>query len=100
MVSENRDPRRLDAIRSLSCCQCGARPRSEAAHSNFGVHGKGKAIKADDKYTIPLCHGCHSDLDQNLLQQTRQQQLDWFERKLKFINEVLDDQAKGETSIF
>ncbi|AGH57494.1 hypothetical protein PSYG_00033 [Psychrobacter phage pOW20-A] len=96
----NRDSKRLDAIRALSCCQCGASPRSQAAHSNFGAHGKGKGVKADDKYTIPLCHECHSSLDQNLLQQTRQQQLDWFNNKLAFIDEVLDDIEKGETSIF
>ena len=95
-----RDNKRLELIRSLPCCQCGASPRSQAAHSNFGIHGKCKGIKADDRYTIPLCHSCHASLDQNLNQQTRQQQLDWFNRKLKFIDEVLDDQAKGETSIF
>lgn len=95
-----RDNKRLELIRSLPCCQCGASPRSQAAHSNFGIHGKGKGIKADDRYTIPLCHSCHADLDRNLSQQTRQQQLDWFLKKLKFINEVLDDEAKGETSIF
>lgn len=95
-----RDPKRLELIRSLPCCQCGASPRSQAAHSNFGIHGKGKGIKSDDKYTIPLCLSCHANLDQNLSQQTRQQQLDWFLKKLKFINEVLDDEAKGETSIF
>ena len=95
-----RDNERLELIRSLPCCQCGASPRSQAAHSNFGIHGKGKGVKADDCYTIPLCHSCHADLDQNLSQQTRQQQLDWFNRKLKFIDGVLNDQAKGETSIF
>lgn len=96
----NRDSKRLDAIRALPCAQCGASPRSQAAHSNFGIHGKGKGIKADDAYTIPLCHSCHANLDQNLSQQTRQQQLDWFNKKLAFIDEVLDDQAKDETSIF
>lgn len=96
----NRDAKRLSAIRLLPCVECGASPRSQAAHSNFGIHGKGKALKADDKYTIPLCHECHSSLDQNLSQQTRQQQLDWFNNKLAFINEVLDDIEKGETSIF
>lgn len=95
-----RDNKRLEQVRSLPCCQCGASPRSQAAHSNFGIHGKGKGIKADDRYTLPLCHECHADLDQNLSQQTRQQQLDWFERKLKFIDEVLNDQSKGEASVF
>lgn len=95
-----RDNKRLDAIRSLPCCQCGASPRSQAAHSNFGIHGKGKGIKADDRYTIPLCYECHASLDQNLSQQTRQQQLDWFNRKLKFIDEVLNDQSKDEAPLF
>jgi transposase-like protein len=96
----NRDSKRLDAIRSLPCCQCGASPRSQAAHSNFSAHGKGKGIKADDRYTIPLCHSCHSSLDQNLSQQTRQQQLDWFLKKLNFINEVLNDIEQDEATLF
>lgn len=96
----NRNPKRLELIRSLPCCECGLPPRSEAAHSNFGEHGKGKALKADDKYTIPLCRSCHGQFDQNLSQRTRQQQMDWFNRKLKFIDEVLNDQSKDENCIF
>ena len=96
----NRDNKRLDAIRALPCCQCGSSPRSQAAHSNFGIHGKGKGIKASDEYTIPLCVVCHQNLDQNLSQQTRQQQLDWFNRKLKFIDEVLNDIEKDEAPLF
>ena len=95
-----RDNDRLKAIRKMICCECGADAPSQAAHSNFMCHGKGRGIKADDRYTLPLCHKCHADLDQNLSQQTRQQQLDWFNRKLEFVNEVLDDIEKDETSIF
>lgn len=95
-----RDNKRLELIRSLPCCQCGVSPRSQAAHSNFGIHGKGKGVKADDKYTLPMCHKCHANLDQNLSQQTRQQQLDWFLKKLKFIDEVLNDQSKDEAPLF
>lgn len=96
----NSDPKRLEKIRLMICCACGADAPSQAAHSNFGIHGKAKGMKADDRYTLPLCQKCHSDLDQNLLQQTRQQQMDWFNKKLAFIDEVLNDEAKGETSIF
>lgn len=85
----NRDKQRLDAIRALCCCECGASPRSQAAHSNFGIHGKGKGIKASDEYTIPLCASCHQKFDQNLSQQTRQQQMDWFNEKLESTNETL-----------
>ncbi|WP_296137555.1 hypothetical protein [Psychrobacter sp. B29-1] len=85
----SRDSKRLEKIRSLPCCQCGATPRSQAAHSNFGIHGKGKGIKADDRYTIPLCVTCHQGLDQNLSQQTRHQQLEWFNERLVSTNETL-----------
>lgn len=94
-----RDSKRLEKIRSLPCCQCGASPRSQAAHSNFMCHGKGRGIKADDKYTIPLCHKCHGDLDQNLSQQTRQQQQEWFNKKLSFIDKVLGDMSINEQEV-
>lgn len=58
-----RSQKRLNEIRKLPCIKCGSSP-SQAAHSNFGEHGKGKGIKADDKYTIPLCHSCHQWFDQ------------------------------------
>lgn len=58
-----RSTKRLNEIRALPCVRCGY-PHSQAAHSNFSEHGKGKGIKADDKYTIPLCHICHQWFDQ------------------------------------
>ena len=85
----NRDSGRLKKIRLMICCACGADAPSQAAHSNFGIHGKGKGIKASDEYTIPLCHKHHNELDQNLKQQTRQQQLDWFNERLESTNETL-----------
>lgn len=84
-----RDNDRLEAIRKMICCSCGADAPSQAAHSNFGIHGKAKGMKADDRYTLPMCHSCHANLDQNLNQQTRQQQLDWFNKKLASTNETL-----------
>jgi len=85
----NRDSGLLKKIRKMICCACGADAPSQAAHSNFMCHGKGRGIKADDRYTIPLCANCHQNLDQNLLQQTRQQQLDWFNERLASTNETL-----------
>lgn len=90
----SRDSKRLDAIRSLPCCQCGASPRSQAAHSNFGIHGKGKGIKADDKYTIPLCHGCHGELDQYNMDMNREQSLEWFMQKWRETNRLLKWQER------
>lgn len=34
------------------------------AHSNQAAHGKGMGLKADDRYTVPACHACHSEIDQ------------------------------------
>ena len=58
-----RDAKRLAAIRKLPCVRCG-NSNSQAAHSNSAKHGKGRGIKADDAFTVPLCHVCHSDFDQ------------------------------------
>ncbi|GGX11289.1 hypothetical protein GCM10007242_16730 [Pigmentiphaga litoralis] len=33
------------------------------AHSNQAVHGKGKGIKAHDRYSLPACHACHAEID-------------------------------------
>lgn len=82
-----RDPKRLAAIRKLPCVKCGAVP-SQAAHSNFGEHGKGKGIKADDRYTIPLCHICHRWFD-GYFQLTREQSKEWFAKMLEKTERML-----------
>ena len=89
-----RNPKRLEQIRSLPCCQCGASPRSQAAHSNFGQHGKGKGVKSDDKYTIPLCHSCHGQLDRYEMGMNRQQSLEWFMQKWRETNRLLKWQER------
>ena len=58
-----RNPKRLAEIRQLPCVRCGNQD-SQAAHSNSAKHGKGRGIKADDLFTVPLCHSCHSQFDQ------------------------------------
>ena len=62
------DPVRSDAylglVRRLACRGCGkSRPlvQVQAAHMNLG---KGAGIKADDRFTFPLCPVCHAILDQ------------------------------------
>lgn len=91
-----RDSKRLAAIRQLPCVECGRAAPSQAAHSNFSKHGKGRGIKADDKYTISLCADCHYAFDIYMMRLSRKESLEWFERKLKYVNEVLsgkDNQA-------
>lgn len=34
-------------------------------HSNQAIHGKGKGIKAHDRYTVPGCMHCHHAIDQS-----------------------------------
>lgn len=87
-MKSERNPKRLAAIRKLPCVKCGQSP-SQAAHSNFGEHGKGKGIKADDKYTIPLCYKCHQWFDQYRgmgLVESRE----WFCQMLEKTNRMLE----------
>lgn len=75
-----RDRKRLAAIRKLPCVRCG-NPHSQAAHSNSSKHGKGRGIKANDAFTVSLCHVCHSDFDQYKLG-NREQSKAMFEKWL------------------
>jgi len=60
-----RDKKRLQACRSLPCQHCGAEDGTVvAAHSNEGIHGKGRGIKASDEFVAALCFTCHANLDQ------------------------------------
>lgn len=82
-----RSVKRLNAIRRLPCVRCGG-PNAQAAHSNFSEHGKGKGIKADDKYTIPLCHTCHQWFDQ-YLGMGRIESKEWFLQMLEKTERML-----------
>lgn len=95
-----RDNDRLEAIRKMICCSCGADAPSQAAHSNFGIHGKGKGIKAHDRYTLPLCHDCHGRLDRYEMGMNRDESIKWFSRKLEFIDKVLIDLYSEDNPIF
>ena len=79
--------KRLAAIRKLPCIRCG-NPNSQAAHSNSAKHGKGRGIKADDSFTVPLCHVCHSDFDQYKLG-NREQSEAMFEKWLVRVDRML-----------
>lgn len=46
-------------------------------------------IKADDSYTIPLCHACHKELD-TYQGRSREQAKTWFLGKLAFVNGALE----------
>ena len=78
---------RLKAVRALPCVRCGS-PYSQAAHSNFSEHGKGKAIKAGDDFTIPLCHRCHAWFDQ-YQEMTKTESKVWFDEMLAKTNRIM-----------
>lgn len=65
-----RDPALLELARGRHCLlripgMCvGATETTVAAHSNLLAHGKGKARKADDCYSVFACYPCHFWLDQ------------------------------------
>lgn len=83
-----RSTKRLNEIRKLPCVRCGWDAPSEAAHSNFSEHGKGRGIKADDKYTIPLCRLCHAWFD-GYAYLTREQSKEWFAKMLEKTERML-----------
>ena len=87
-----RDAKRLAAVRKLPCVRCG-NPNSQAAHSNSAKHGKGRGIKADDQFTIPLCHRCHQWLDQ-YQHMNRDESKVWFMRMLGKTERMLSMEDK------
>lgn len=62
-----RNKKLLEAVRDAPICfGCGKNNDGTivSAHSNQGLHGKGKALKAHDCYVAALCYVCHSAIDQ------------------------------------
>src|SRR5581483_10303975 len=59
------DPVYLAQVRQLPCLKCGMEPAGEAAHvrltsAAFNKRG-GMAKKPADRWTVPLCGGCHRE---------------------------------------
>lgn len=49
----------LTCVRQLPCCICGKTPAGEAHHLRIASE-RGGAMKAPDKYTVPLCPEHHT----------------------------------------
>jgi hypothetical protein len=58
-----RSTKHLKNVASLACQNCYIEGQTQAAHSNWSEHGKGRGIKASDEYTAALCQTCHMELD-------------------------------------
>jgi hypothetical protein len=54
-----RRPQHLAFVRQLPCVVCGKAAPSEAAHVRSGSDA-GKGMKPSDRYSLPLCNGCHA----------------------------------------
>lgn len=75
-----RDLRLRTMCRSLCCQHCGASGPDAGvtwAHSNQQRHGKGKSIKACDRFVAALCQRCHMDLDQGSQMDERERLVMW-----------------------
>ena len=78
-----RDKKRLQACRSLPCQHCGAEDGTVvAAHSNEGIHGKGRGIKASDEFIAALCFTCHANIDQGRMSKEDRTQI-WHNAHIK-----------------
>ena len=78
-----RDKKRLQACRSLPCQHCGAEDGTVvAAHSNEGIHGKGRGIKASDEFIAALCFTCHANIDQGKMSKEDRTQI-WHNAHIK-----------------
>ena len=76
----------LDNCKYLYCSMCGTDDGTiVAAHSNQGIHGKGKSIKADDNMIAALCHICHMDLDQGSIYSKKEKERLWGRAHLKTV---------------
>ena len=84
-----RDKKRLEACRNLPCQHCGAEDGTVvAAHSNEGIHGKGRGIKASDEFVAALCFTCHANIDQGRMSKEDRTQI-WHNAHVKTI-EILN----------
>jgi hypothetical protein len=75
-----------EAYRLIPCQGCQAVDGTVVcAHSNWGVHGKGERIKADDNRAASLCNSCHMQLDQGSKLSEAERKKFWWAAHVKSI---------------
>lgn len=75
-----------EAYRLIPCQGCQVSDGTVVcAHSNWGVHGKGGHIKADDNRAASLCSTCHMSLDQGSKLSEDQRKQFWWSAHVKSI---------------
>lgn len=78
----------LNLFRLIPCQHCGRDDGTVcAAHSNWGVHGKAGALKADDRRCASLCSLCHVPLLDQGTQLSRIERLAlWWTAHIKSVS--------------
>jgi len=90
-----RDKKRLEACRALPCQHCGAEDGTVvAAHSNEGVHGKGRGIKASDEFVAALCQKCHYEVDQGKTLSKDEKSQMWHNAYVKTVKLLKNERTK------
>ena len=56
-----RSPKYLRSLRELPCLVCGLTPGG-VAHHLLRAEDRGVGLKTSDKYAVPLCNDCHTQL--------------------------------------
>lgn len=80
----------MRAYRLIPCQNCGKDDGTVCgAHSNWGEHGKGKGIKADDNRCASLCFTCHGILDQGSILSHAERYAIWTIAHVKTVRELL-----------
>ena len=80
----------MKAYLLIPCQNCGNDDGTVCgAHSNFGAHGKGRGIKADDNRAASLCWTCHTRLDQGHLLSAAERFAMWWAAHVKTVRELV-----------
>lgn len=83
-----RSKKHLQNVASLPCQNCYIEDQTQAAHSNWAEHGKGRSIKASDEFTAALCQTCHTELDSGARLSKEQRRTLWDMAYFRTINRL------------
>ena len=83
-----RSKKLMEAYRKIPCQNCYIEGQTQAAHSNWAEHGKGRGIKASDEFTAALCQKCHTELDQGARLTKDQRRMLWQMAHQKTVNKL------------
>jgi hypothetical protein len=83
-----RSIKHLKNVASLPCQNCYIENETQAAHSNWAEHGKGRGIKASDEFTAALCQTCHRELDSGAKLSKEQRRMLWDLAYFRTVNRL------------